>query len=69
MTYIVRLVPEEEGGFSVVVPGLPGCVSQGETREEALENIQEAIQLYLEVARDIASEGEAATVQIESDVA
>ena len=44
----VVLQPEEEGGFSVVVPRLPGCVSQGETREEALEMIKEAIEVYLE---------------------
>ena len=39
---------EEEGGFSVWVPSLPGCTSQGETFEEAVENIKEAIALYLE---------------------
>ena len=39
---------ENEGGFSVWVPDLPGCASQGETLEEALENIKEAIELYLE---------------------
>lgn len=39
---------EKEGGFSVWVPDLPGCASQGETLEEALENIKEAIELYLE---------------------
>ena len=39
---------ETEGGFSVWVPDLPGCASQGETIEEALENIKEAIELYLE---------------------
>ncbi len=39
---------EKEGGFSVWVPSLPGCVSQGETFEETLKNIQEAISLYLE---------------------
>lgn len=39
---------ETEGGFSVWVPDLPGCASQGETLEEALENIKEAIGLYLE---------------------
>jgi predicted RNase H-like HicB family nuclease len=38
---------ETEGGFSVWVPDLPGCASQGETLEEALENIKEAIELYL----------------------
>ena len=43
----VQLVPEEEGGFSVFVPSLPGCMSQGETREEALDNLREAIDLYL----------------------
>ncbi len=46
--YEVLLIPEDEGGYSVTVPALPGCVSQGETREEALEMIREAIELYLE---------------------
>lgn len=44
----VVLQPEEEGGFSVFVPALPGCASQGETREEALAMIKEAIEGYLE---------------------
>jgi antitoxin HicB len=44
----VVLTPEEGGGFSVSVPALPGCTSQGETREEALAMIREAIELYLE---------------------
>lgn len=39
---------EKEGGYSVWVPALPGCASQGETFEEAKENIKEAISLYLE---------------------
>ncbi|NDJ76802.1 MAG: type II toxin-antitoxin system HicB family antitoxin [Chloroflexi bacterium] len=38
----------EEGGYWVEVPSLPGCFSQGETREEALENIKEAIACHLE---------------------
>ncbi len=46
--YAVVLQPEDEGGFSVFVPELPGCVSQGETREEALAMIKEAIAVYLE---------------------
>ncbi len=46
--YHVILDPEEDGGYAVWVPALPGCVSQGETREEALANIREAIQCYLE---------------------
>jgi antitoxin HicB len=46
--YQVVLTPEEEGGYSVTVPALPGCTSQGESRAEALEMIREAIELYLE---------------------
>ena len=52
--YIV-LEKEEEGGYSAHCPALKGCHSQGTTREEALINIREAIELYLEVAHDIAS--------------
>jgi len=43
----VVLEQQEEGGYTVYVPSLPGCISQGETREEALKNIKEAISLYL----------------------
>ncbi len=46
----VLVSPETEGGFSVSVPALPGCYSQGETLEEALSNIREAAELWLEVA-------------------
>lgn len=48
MRFIVVLEPADEGGFTVYVPSLPGCVSEGETREEALENIGEATELYFE---------------------
>jgi predicted RNase H-like HicB family nuclease len=48
----VLLEPSEEGGYTVTVPSLPGCISQGDTREEALSNIREAILLYLEPAED-----------------
>jgi antitoxin HicB len=44
----VVLTPEKNGSYSVSVPALPGCTSQGETREEALAMIREAIELYLE---------------------
>ncbi len=44
----VALLPEEEGGYTVTVPALPGCISYGETREEALSMIREAIEVYLE---------------------
>ncbi len=40
--------PAEEGGFTVYVPLLPGCISEGDTFEEAVENIKEAVELYLE---------------------
>ena len=46
MRYTVVLECEEDGGYIVSVPALPGCVSQGDTRAEALCNIQEAIALY-----------------------
>ena len=52
MKYRVILERSEEG-FSVSVPGLPGCHSQGDTEEEALENIGEAISEYLEVVAEL----------------
>lgn len=42
----------EEGGYWAEVPSLPGCVSQGETLEETIANIREAIELYIEVLED-----------------
>lgn len=42
--------PSDEGGFTVYVPALPGCISEGETLEEARRNIREAIALYLETS-------------------
>ncbi|MHC5718608.1 MAG: type II toxin-antitoxin system HicB family antitoxin [Nostoc sp.] len=48
----VVLEPSDEGGYTVHVPSFPGCISEGETVEEALENIQEAIELYLEPLED-----------------
>jgi predicted RNase H-like HicB family nuclease len=48
----VVLEPSEEGGFTVYVPSLPGCVSEGETEEEAISNIREAIELYMEPVDD-----------------
>lgn len=52
MTLRIVLEPSEEGGFTVTVPSLPGCISEGRNREEALKNIQEAIELYLEPVED-----------------
>lgn len=48
MKYRVLVEQDEGGMFVVEVPSLPGCISQGSTRAEALRNIQEAIQAYLE---------------------
>ena len=50
----IRVVLEasEEGGYTVYVPSLSGCISEGETEEEALKNIREAIELYLEAVED-----------------
>lgn len=42
----------EEGGYTVYVPSLPGCISEGDTKEEALANIKEAVELYLEPVED-----------------
>lgn len=52
----VILEPSEEGGYTVSVPALPGCISEGDNIDEALENITEAIELYLEpIEEDINS--------------
>jgi predicted RNase H-like HicB family nuclease len=45
----VVLEPQEEGGYTVHVPSLPACMSEGDNKEEALQNIKEAIELYLEL--------------------
>ena len=44
----IILEPQEEGGYTVYIPSLPGCVSQGETVEEAMQNIKEAAEIYIE---------------------
>lgn len=55
MDYTVIVHKAEEGGYWVEVPALPGCFSQGETVEEALQNVREAIALHLEA---LAEEGQ-----------
>jgi predicted RNase H-like HicB family nuclease len=52
MRYTVVLEQEVDGGYVVSVPALPGCVSQGDTRGEAIDNIREAIDVYLADCRD-----------------
>jgi len=63
MVYKVALYHSEEG-YSVSVPGLPGCCSQGATEAEALENIADAIREYLEVASELAAEAEPREVEV-----
>lgn len=46
--YKVVFEPQEEGGFTAIVPSLSGCVSQGDTFDETIANIKEAIELYIE---------------------
>ena len=48
MRFRVILEPSNEGGYTIYVPSLPGCISEGEAIEEALVNIREAIKLYFE---------------------
>ena len=48
MKLYVILEPSDEGGYTVYVPSLPGCISEGDNIEDALNNIKEAIELYLE---------------------
>jgi predicted RNase H-like HicB family nuclease len=48
MKLTIVLEPQEEGGFTAYVPSLPGCISEGNTKEESIKNIKEAIELYLE---------------------
>jgi antitoxin HicB len=50
------LAAEDGGGFLATVPDLPGCMSDGESPEEALTNVQDAIEAWLEAARDLGHE-------------
>jgi predicted RNase H-like HicB family nuclease len=52
MRFRIILEPSNEGGYTVYVPSLPGCISEGETVEEALTNIRVAIELYLALVED-----------------
>ena len=63
MNYKVRLQKSEEG-YSVSCPGLPGCWSQGETEEEALENIRDAIREYLDAVDELVGDAEVREVEV-----
>ena len=69
MTYTVIIEKGREQGYVVYCPALKGCVSQGETREEALENIREAVEAYIEALLEdglpVPTEVGKETVQIE----
>jgi predicted RNase H-like HicB family nuclease len=65
MLRTVALEPGDEGGYTVYAPSLPGCISEGDTKEEALTNIREAIRLYLEpVENDLLVDEDAAVFTI-----
>lgn len=49
LTYSVKLEPQIEGGYTATVPVLPGCISEGDTWQEALQNIGDAIEGYIQV--------------------
>jgi predicted RNase H-like HicB family nuclease len=52
MTFKIILELSDEGGYTAIVPSLPGCISEGDNRDEAMKNIREAIELYLEPVDD-----------------
>jgi len=58
----IVLEPSEEGGYTAFVPALPGCISEGDSRTEALDKIKEAIELYLEPVDDDITFGSSAEV-------
>ena len=51
-TYKLHLNKEEDGGFTVIVPALPGCITYGENVDQAIEMAKEAIELYIEELQD-----------------
>lgn len=63
MKYKIALHESEEG-YSVSVPGLPGCWSQGETEEEAVDNIQDAIREYLATIEELVRDVEVREVEV-----
>jgi len=65
MRFTVMLERVEDGGFVAIVPALPGCVSQGGSREHALENVREAIEAYIEDCRE---SGEAVPTEVGREI-
>ncbi len=63
MQYKIR-IEETDEGFAVWVPGMPGCWSQGETEQEALENIKDAIKTYLETVEVLLEDAQTRMVEV-----
>ncbi|MDJ0597757.1 MAG: type II toxin-antitoxin system HicB family antitoxin [Crocosphaera sp.] len=63
MRYKVRLQESEEG-YAIWCPSLPGCWSQGETKEEAISNIKDAIKIYLETVEELNQDSESFYVEV-----
>jgi predicted RNase H-like HicB family nuclease len=63
MKYKVNLQETSEG-YAVWVPGLPGCWSQGKTEKEALENIKDALQSYLETVEELSKDSKSSYVEV-----
>jgi len=63
MKYKVNIEKSDEG-YSVWCPGLPGCWSQGQTEEEALESIKDAIKSYLETVEEISKDKESRFIEV-----
>jgi len=53
MVFKVILEPSEDGGYTALVPALPGCISEGDSVADAMDNVREAIELYLEPIDDL----------------
>lgn len=49
LTYTIELTPQKEGGYTATIPALPGCISEGDSLEEVLENIKDAAEGYIRV--------------------
>ena len=64
MKLTIVLEPSEEGGYTAYVPSLPGCISEGETADEATANLREAIELYLEPVEDDLADAQVEGVEI-----
>ena len=61
----IVLEEQDDGGYTVFVPALPGCISQGDTLEEAIKNIKEAIILYLDIGTiDFSGKGKIIDIEI-----